>query len=266
KAAYRWSDTVMTYASAARGYKAGGFNLDRQQSANGLTSGAAGIVPVDDTSFPGEFVDSYELGGKTSWQDGNLLVNAALFHARYNDFQLNSFLGTSYVVRSVPELTTQGVDADLLWQTHITGLTLSGGVTYTDARYGDDPLPDTALSRVPGGRASFAPRWAATAGFAYQWTFADEFAARFNVGAKYTSDYNTGSDLSPFKQQDAFTLLNAGLTVGAADTRWNLELWGRNLTDRTYSQVGFDAPLQTGSYNAFLGAPRTYGVTLHVQL
>ena len=29
KAAYRWSERVRTYASAARGYKAGGFNLDR---------------------------------------------------------------------------------------------------------------------------------------------------------------------------------------------------------------------------------------------
>src|SRR5690606_33885322 len=36
KAAYRWNDAFMTYASAARGYKAGGFNLDRVQSATGL--------------------------------------------------------------------------------------------------------------------------------------------------------------------------------------------------------------------------------------
>ncbi|MEO7326068.1 MAG: TonB-dependent receptor [Dokdonella sp.] len=266
KAAYRWDDTVMTYASAARGYKAGGFNLDRVQSANGLSDGATGITPVTDTSFPGEFVNSYELGTKTSWQDGNLLLNAALFHAQYSDFQLNSFLGTSYVVRSVPKLTTQGVDADLLWQTRITGLTVSGGVTYTDAKYGDDLLPDAALALLPGSRASFAPKWTATAGFAYQWNFGADLTARFNVGAKYTSDYNTGSDLSPFKQQDAFTLLNAGFTVGALSKRWNLEFWGRNLTNRTYSQVGFDAPLQTGSFNAFLGAPRTYGVTLHVQL
>jgi len=265
KAAYRWSDTVMTYVSAARGYKAGGFNLDRQQSANGLSSGPAGIVP-DDTSFPGEFVDSYELGAKTSSQDGDLLLNAALFHEEYSDFQLNSFLGTSYVVRPVPQLVAQGVDADLLWQTRITGLTLSSGLTWTDAKYGDDLLPDAALALRPGSRASFAPKWTATAGIAYQWTFGPDLSARFNVGAKYTSDYNTGSDLSPFKQQDAFTLLNAGFTVGALDQRWNLEFWGRNLTDRTYSQVGFDAPLQTGSFNAFLGAPRTYGVALHVHL
>src|SRR5690606_23460430 len=102
KLAYNWSDDVMTYLSAARGYKAGGFNLDRVQSSDGLSSGTQGITPVDDTSFPGEFVDSYELGAKTTWADGNLLFNVALFHQTYEDFQLNSFLGTSFVVRSIP--------------------------------------------------------------------------------------------------------------------------------------------------------------------
>ena len=255
KAAYRWNPNVMTYASAARGYKAGGFNLDRVQ---------VGITPSADTSFPGEFVDSYELGAKTSWQDGNLLLNAALFHQSYTDFQLNSFLGSSYVVRAIPELTTQGLDADLLWQTGVKGLTLQGGVTYTDAEYGDDPLPDPALFRLPGATAGFAPKWQASGSVTYEWDVGSNLVGRFNVGAKYTTEYNTGSDLAPQKMQDAFTLVNARIGIGSRNKRWGVELWGQNLTDETYAQVGFDAPLQTGSYNAFLGAPRTYGVTLRV--
>jgi len=262
KAAYRWTDSVMTYASAARGYKAGGFNLDRVQSGNGLSNGPAGIIPVTDTSFPGEFVDSYELGTKTSWQDGNLLLNAALFHAKYTDFQLNSFLGTSYVVRSVPELTTKGLDADLLWQTRIPGLSLQAGATYTDAKYGDDPLPDAGLALIPGNTASFAPKWAITGGVTYQWDFNAYLMGRFNIGAKHTTEYNTGSDLNPYKTQPAYTLLNARLVVGAISKRWQVELWGNNLTNKTYMQVGYDAPIQTGSVNAFLGAPRTFGLTV----
>ncbi|MBW8733844.1 MAG: TonB-dependent receptor, partial [Asticcacaulis sp.] len=45
---------------------------------------------------------------------------------------------------------------------------------------------------------------------------------------------------------------------------WSLELWGRNLTDVTYYQVAFAAPFQSGSYDAFLGTPRTVGLTLRV--
>ena len=44
--------------------------------------------------------------------------------------------------------------------------------------------------------------------------------------------------------------------------RWSVELFGANLFDTDYMQVAFSTPLQAGSYNAFLGAPRTYGVTL----
>jgi iron complex outermembrane receptor protein len=266
KAAYRFNETVMTYGSASRGYKAGGFNLDRVQSSNGLSTGPVGITPVSDTSFPGEFVDSYELGSKTSWQGGNLLLNAALFHARYSDFQLNSFIGTSYVVRSIPRLTTKGVDVDMLWQTRLTGLSLQGGLTYTDAKYGNEPLPDVALALLPGNTVSFAPKWAFTGGVTYQWDFTSTLMGRFNVGAKHTTAYNTGSDLNPFKLQPAYTLVNARLTVGAINKHWSVELWGNNLTNKTYLQVGFDAPIQSGSTNGFLGAPRTYGLTLRAAL
>ncbi|RNF85128.1 TonB-dependent receptor [Montanilutibacter psychrotolerans] len=265
KAAYRWNDRVMTYASAARGYKAGGFNLDRVQSSNGLSSGTAGIAPVADTSFPAEFVDSYELGAKTTWAGGNLLLNATLFHQTYSDFQLNSFLGTSFVVRSIPEVVSQGIDTEVLWQTGVDGLMLQGGLTYADTRYGDDLLPDADLSKLPGNRASFAPYWSGTAAVTYQFQFGSSLIGRFHMGGKYTSDYNTGSDLDAEKAQEAYTVVNARVGVGSSHKRWMLEAWALNLTDTEYKQVGFDAPLQAGSWNAFLGAPRTYGVTLRMK-
>jgi iron complex outermembrane recepter protein len=43
-----------------------------------------------------------------------------------------------------------------------------------------------------------------------------------------------------------------------------LEAWAQNLTDEEYYQVVFDATLQTGTLNAYLGAPRTYGLTLRM--
>ena len=199
KAAYRWNDTVMTYLSGARGYKAGGFNLDRVQSSNGTTSGGSGILPVTDTSFPGEFVDSYELGAKTTWLDGNLLLNGALFWQDYEDFQLNSFLGTTFVVRSVPEVTSKGVDVDLQWQTGVDGLLLQGGLTYADTQYGPDALPDADLVLLPDSRLNFAPLWSGSAAATYEVDVFDSLVARFNIAAKYASEYNTGSDLDPQK-------------------------------------------------------------------
>ncbi len=265
KAAYRWNDQVMTYVSAARGYKAGGFNLDRVQSSNGLTSGGSGVIPVTDTSFPAEFVDSYELGSKTSWLDGNLLLNGALFYQAYEDFQLNSFLGTTFVVRSVPEVTSQGAEADILWQTSVEGLLVQAGVTYADTQYGRDLLPDADLFLLPGSRVSFAPLWSSSAALSYQRPLGRSLIGRFNFGAKHSSAYNTGSDLDPEKRQSDYTVVNARIGIGDQDEQWLLEFWAQNLTDEEYIQVGFDAPLQTGSWNAFLAAPRTYGATLRLK-
>jgi len=262
KAAYRFNDHAMAYFSAARGYKAGGFNLDRVQSNTGLSSGTSGIVPVDDTSFPAEFVDSYELGTKTTWLGGNLLLNATLFHQEYSDFQLNSFLGTSFVVRSIPKVTSQGLDAELLWKTG--GWMVQGGLTYADTRYGHDPLPDTDLALLPGSRPSFAPKWSATASVGYDWRMGSLKAAA-HLGAKYMSEYNTGSDLDPQKVQDAYTVANARFTLGSANDRWSVDFWSQNLTDVEYYQVVIDTPLQTGSWNGFLGAPRTYGMTFRLK-
>ncbi len=284
KAAYRFNEHWMSYVSAARGYKAGGFNLDRVQTSNGLSSGGAGITPVDDTSFPGEFVDSYELGTKTTWADGNLLLNATLFHQTYDDFQLNSFLGTSFVVRSIPEVVSKGVDTEIIWQpAAVKGLFLQGGLTYADTRYGDtipgadfSPLPATnpgQLYKLPGSRLSFAPEFSGSASATYEVAVGNALVARFNVGAKYMSKFNTGSDLDVEKEQDAYTVVNARIGLGADNKRWSVELWGQNIFDEEYVQVGFDAPLQTSTalpgdprntYNAFLGAPATYGVTLRV--
>ena len=279
KAAYRWNDAVMTYVSAARGYKAGGFNLDRVQSADGLSSSGAGIVPVSDTSFPGEFVDSYELGAKTTWMDGNLLLNATLFHQTYEDFQLNSFLGTSFVVRSIPEVVSKGIDTEVLWQTPVEGLMLQGGLTYADTRYGDEtPTAEFVfpgpLYKLPGSRASFAPLWSGSAAVTYEWEFGGNLLGRFNLGGKYMSDFNTGSDLDAEKVQEGYAVFNARVGIGSRDRRWMVELWGQNIFDEDYIQVAFDAPLQApgsptpgdplNSYNGFPGAPAMYGVTLRI--
>ncbi len=283
KAAYRWNEHVMTYGSAARGYKGGGFNLDRVQSSDGLSSGGQGITPVNDTSFPGEFVDSYELGAKTTWAGGNLLLNATLFHQTYEDFQLNSFLGTSFVVRSIPEVVSKGIDTEILWQPNgVKGLMLQGGLTYADTQYGDsipggDFLPPSGtftggqLYKLPGGQVSFAPKYSGSASATYEWEFGGNLEARFNLGAKYMSDYNTGSDLDVEKEQDGYTVVNARAVLGSRDKRWAVELWGNNIFDEEYVQVGFDGPLQAvgspqpndpnNTYNAFLGAPAMYGVT-----
>ncbi|MFN3536970.1 MAG: TonB-dependent receptor [Brevundimonas sp.] len=289
---YRFNPELMVYGSYARGYKAGGFNLER--STTQLPNGNR--VPIADTSFPAETVDSWELGFKSTLLNRQLLFNATWFHQTYSDFQLNTFEGTNFIVESIPELTSTGVDADLLWLTPIEGLTLTGGVTYAQTEFGEFTAADLAvperfpfLSLLPGAQMAFAPEWSVTTGVNYDRSIGGGLRGLFSLSAKYTSEYNTGSDLLPLKMNDAMTLVNGRIGIGSEDDRWTLEIWGQNLTDEEYAQVVFNGPLQgsafqatptasgpyagtyynpaadTLTYNAFLGAPRTWGVTLRVR-
>lgn len=265
KLAYRFTDTVMAYASYARGYKAGGFNLDRERIGNpALAPNPANpaAIRVDaDTSFEKELVDSYEVGMKTQWLDDSLLLNASVFFQEFTDFQLNTFTGISFIVASIPEVTSEGVDLDFVWFTPLEQLSLQGGVTYAETEYGNF-VPGPGVSpRLPNNQMSFAPEWSGSLSATFEQPIGASMVWRTNVGAKYTSEYNTGSDLAPQKLQESLTLVNARTGFGAADERWMIEAWAQNLTDEEYYQVVFDATLQPGTFDAFLGAPRTYGLT-----
>jgi iron complex outermembrane recepter protein len=272
KLAFRFTEDVMAYLSYARGYKAGGFNLDRERlGSSALNPGTAGGAAVDtNTTFDKELVDSYEVGLKTQWADNSLFLNTAVFYQDYTDFQLNTFTGIQFVVTSLPQVTSQGVDLDMIWRTPLEQLSLQGGVTYAETEIEDfgTALPFFRPERE-NDRLSFAPEWSASLSATFDQPVGASMVFRANVGAKYTSEYNTGSNLDPRKIQDALTLVNARLGFGADDERWMIEVWALNLTDEEYYQVAFDATLQgssagavpTSTIDAFLGAPQTYGLT-----
>ncbi len=265
KAAYRFNDQFMAYGSYSRGYKAGGFNIDRSSSGTGQADFSPGFRPVIDTSFPAETVESYELGVKTNSASGRLALNAAYFDQTYTDFQLNTFLGTSFIVTSIPEVTSKGVDADLRWSPEaLEGLSLQGGVTYAITEYGSFTPVNPALSNLSGNTISFAPEWSTSIAATYDTAFFGGWNARYNLAARYTTEYNTGSDLDPRKVQDAFALVNGRITFYSENSPATLEIWGQNILDEDYRQVAFNTPLQSGSISDFLGAPATYGVTLRL--
>ena len=137
---------------------------------------------------------------------------------------------------------------------------------------------DGALFLLPGQQLSNAPRNVVT--MSSSWTpsiGSSGLSALFYVDGRLTSDYNTGSDLYVEKAQDGFFLMNARVGLHKDNQAWSIELWSQNLLNTKYEQVAFNAPFQgsgsidtvrafggTGTqlFMAFLGEPRTYGITL----
>jgi iron complex outermembrane receptor protein len=266
KLAYHFTDDVMTYASWSNGYKAGGFNLAR------VTAGLVGVTPNFDTEFPREAVESYELGLKSELANRTVRLNASVFDQQYKNFQLNTYTGLQFVVSSVRHVESKGAEVNMDWATPLTGLSLSSGVVYAFTNiteFGESlplfaPNQATMLTRL-NNRLSFAPLWSGVAAATYTVPLSGWLQFHANVNEKYSSSYNTGSDLDPRKLQGAYGLLNARLGVGAPDGKWAVEIWGNNLADKLFYQVAFDAPFQYDQIDAFLGDPRTFGITFRIK-
>ena len=289
KAAYRFSPQTLAYASYAKGFKAGGFNLDRTGCPNEQSITNGGPCPVSanglvtaitadtNTFFKPEYSDSGEIGVKNTLFDRKLLLNATLFYEKFSNFQYNTFTGLVFVVDSLPYVYSKGLDLDFVARP-LRDLNFQGGFTVDDTRFshsdggdGVGVLNTSGFLGAPGSRLPFAPTWSASIAATYTYHLPRDYMVRFNMGAKFNSDYNTGSDEDPRKLQPAYTVTDGRIIFGPEDGRYDVEMWADNLFNTNYEQVAFDSGFQNapsnakGLIDAFLGAPRTFGATLRAK-
>ena len=108
-------DDLMLYASASKGYKAGGFNLDfsaLDRTCNPTFDAACaarlarpaftqgnGRPEATDLQFASEKVDAFELGFK--YDGKGIDVNFAAFYQRYSNYQLNTYNGVNFEVTNI---------------------------------------------------------------------------------------------------------------------------------------------------------------------
>jgi len=264
------NDDLMFYASYARGYKAGGYNLDRSSFVGifpGMTAAQAQAqIDPESLGFEPETVDSYELGMRSTIFNGTTFFNVTLFHSQLHDYQLNAFNGTAFITRNIPEAISQGVEIDIL--SRLTqNLTVQAGFNYTDA-YNDSTIGFSASPSdtiTSGSPLVQAPEISVTAAITYELPINDDLMARFYLDGRYDSEYRTmalGRD--PISDQPETVVLNGRIGLGSPSQNWSVELWGRNLTDE-FIAGGFGAPLQTGTIGAYTNEPQTYGVTLRAR-
>ena len=270
---YKPVDNLLVYASYSRGYKAGGYNLDRSDLGSALfprTNADAAALRFDP-----ELVNSYEAGLK--FTSPRFTLNVAAFRSDFKNFQLNTFNGTVFVVQNIGSCKTSlaGADSDASSATgactgkvgagvRSQGVELEAGLyparnfsvnlgyTFADTRFrrnlvgsASGEALDAALFLLPGSQLSNAPRNTVTTSVSWTPELGDTgLSALFYVDGRMTSDYNTGSDLFFEKRQDGFFVANARVGIRGADRRWSLEAFVQNLFDQDYQQVAFNAPFQ----------------------
>jgi outer membrane receptor protein involved in Fe transport len=259
---YALTDTINLYATAGRGYKAGGFALD-----------PAGFDPISSETpnpdpqalaFEPEFSNHFELGAKTQFFDRRLTINAAAFHTELENFQLSYNTGAALPTVNIPQVTTTGAEFELSARP-IESVSSTFNVVYANAHYGDiDPelgLPANILA-LNQRRLYNAPLWTVTGSLGWDdLVFDGRFRAFAYADARYQSSAFTERSLRANSEQDAYATVNARIGIQPPDEAWSIELWSRNLTDERYLVSTIAATFTAASNVGVPGEPRLYGVT-----
>jgi iron complex outermembrane receptor protein len=230
RAAVQWdiSDDLMSYLSYARGYKGPAYNVFFNMNPSSLNV----LDP--------ETADAFEAGLKSTLFGGSTILNLAVFYATYDNFQANNFDTLNGVVitrlTNAGEISTSGVELDFV-TSPIEGLTLTGGLAYTDAQIEEFNVPPgsppSATDRS-GERLPFAPEWKASLNADYGWNLTERLDMFVNGTLTYTDSQYTDLGENPLLEIDSYLLLDASVGVAATDGAWRATLVGRNLTDESY--------------------------------
>ncbi|OYX86392.1 MAG: hypothetical protein B7X99_13555 [Rhizobiales bacterium 17-65-6] len=235
--AYEIAPKVRTYATIARGYKAGGYNIS--------------FAPSSDLSYAAETAWNYEAGVKASLFDGKLDLAASLFYFDWKNQQIYSFNGYSVWIANAPKSRNYGAEFEITARP-FQGLELFAGLGLLDARFTDAPASQTG-GNADGNWQPLASRYSLSLSAQYT----APLTAQLNGVARV--DWNWRSafyfDVDNTIEQDAYGIVNARLGVEAKN--WSLYLVALNLFDQDYYVVATDNGY--GPYGA-PGDPRMIGV------
>ncbi|MEY4500482.1 MAG: hypothetical protein RIS52_372, partial [Pseudomonadota bacterium] len=224
--------------SFSRGYKAGGFNLDRNSlyrlgrtgNNNGNRAVDGTVANLDSLQFKPEGVNAFEVGMKYNGRGFDL--NIAGFYQKFDDFQLNTFNGVNFVVENVQGCTT-----------------LAGGdASDSDAIAGNSACTGKSKSGVvsKGVEIEAYLRPARNLAVNLGLTYADTKYANNLIGN--TSITNTTGSLAPaFFQLPGARLSNSAQFVTTASIAWTPDIGSSGMSALVYADVRASSDLNTGS-------------------
>ncbi len=250
---YTINDSKMVYVTYSEGFRAGGVNRARVEG-----------IP----KYKPDWVYNYEAGWKTTWMDGRLRFNGAVYYLNWEDFQygfLDFTVSNLTIIGNVGQAETIGTEFDLTFAA-TDDLTLSFAGSYNKAElkdpyYRNSDEEATGIPRSPAGTPMpYVPEWQFTGVGRYHFDVAS-LPAYAQLAFAYTgerwNELDTTNDVRTL--MDAYTIVNAA--VGINKETWSLELFGSNLTDeRAQIDVldpGYPSALDTRTYT---NRPRSYGI------
>jgi len=294
--AFKYSENVLVYGSAARGEKSGAVNTQ----ALPILDSASNFKAFQPVIIKPEVSWDYEFGLKTNWLDNKLVLNGNIYWNDIYNFQ-SILVNTDYTdVTGVPlrknylgnigHVRLRGIEFDGRWNPlDRLWITFSGALT--EARYidyakaaapsdwtwpasaGGGAPPYVILSgqRITGGVSGNNPvaPYSFNVGFNYEHPLGNVFK-EFGPGFDTPVSLFTYGNLSwkyktqlsnPYSTyavfQPSYSLVNAGVGLKTDDDRYSLHVWVKNLFDERYVTQTTFSSASTGSSSS--GTVATFG-------
>lgn len=265
KIAVDWtlSEDTMVYASVAKGFRAGGTNVDESMGTD--VNFVAGFDP--DTIW------NYEIGTKTTFLDGRATLNVAVFTVQWQDIQIDQAIASlvnppmQFIVVNGEDAHSTGIEADLFWRpTENWDITLGGSLV--EAEF-DSGVIDTAFALdVPlkGQTLASAPEYLFNASVERRFALSDEIEGY--ARADYTLRGNSYGDVPnqapPGGSFESGELSSLNLRAGLRLEKVAIQLFATNVTNEYQSSFNwYDGGF--GDVHVAL-RPRTIGFNVKMNL
>jgi len=247
------SDNLI-YGTIAKGFRSGGVNSFAVAN-SGLTGMPINLIPQ---SFSPDSVINYEIGSKSSWNDGDIIINAAMFYMDWEDVQVlwdPADLGFTMSVNG-EHASSQGIEMEGYIKVS-DALNVDFAFAYTDAKLDDDVLmPDGSTLFQKGGQLGRIPKHTFNIGADY--SFDDigyGLSGILSACYSYTDELFRDPAENESEKSHAFGLIDLSFSI-LSDSGWKSRFFVNNLADED------TAILIIAGSQSMLNRPRTIGVNV----
>lgn len=235
---YKPANNLNYYFSYSRGFKSPAVDVSQN------------LAPGSDPIINPELATAYEVGSKLRLFENRLALNVAVFYEEIKGIQ-EGIIPPGIVFRptliNAGTLRTRGVEADARWAV-TPELRFAVGTAYNKATYAgfhyvctstqlatntcpNDPA--AGFQDITGQQAIQSPRWKYSVSGDYSSRFpSGDLSYYLHVGWTWTDSiyYELGQD--PVSREPAHGLLDASVGLKGRNDRWEIQAFGKNLTDR----------------------------------
>lgn len=279
---YECTPTTFTYLSVAKGYKAGGYNVQmsadvmKSQMQYDMMKAVKDMMPFpvneplpleEVAAYKPEFSWNYEAGIRSELIDQRLNAELTLFYMDIRDVQLTQFVnsGNGRILTNAGKARSYGAEVSLR-ALLANGLTADVNYGYTHATFRDymNEKKNEATGQIEatdckGNYIPYTPRHTLSASLQYTRILRSCWFDQFTASAQFTGAgqifWTEKNDLS----QPFYGLLNA--KAGVRKGIVNLNIWSKNITNTTYSAFYFES---FGNPFMQLGKPFQIGAEVSV--